>query len=99
MHCNESSTPVQSQSVHHTTANCSFHCAAPELPSPAKPRARVIQSGAISLPRKRDQWREAARRRGSYQEAFPAPAPGELQTETAEDKVGRDTTSGLIPIQ
>ena len=35
-----------------------------------KPRSRVIMSGAISLPRRRDQFKEAARRRGSYHDAF-----------------------------
>ena len=39
-------------------------------PMAAKPRSRVIMSGAISLPRRRDQFKEAARRRGSYHDTF-----------------------------
>jgi len=43
----------------------------PQLPPmAAKPRSRVIMSGAISLPRRRDQFKEAARRRGSYHDTF-----------------------------
>ena len=30
----------------------------------------MIMSGAISLPRRRDQFKDAARRRGSYHDAF-----------------------------
>ena len=44
----------------------------PALPPPprSKPKSAMILSGAISLPRRRDQFREAARRRGSYHDAF-----------------------------
>ena len=42
----------------------------PPQPPPTKPRSRMIMSGAISLPRRRDQFKEAARRRGSYSDSF-----------------------------
>ena len=53
-----------------------------EVPPPpplsrAKPKSQMILSGAISLPRRRDQFREAARRRGSYHEAFNKDSPGQ----------------------
>ena len=64
----------------------------PQVPS--KPRARVIMSGAISLPRRRDQFREAARRRGSYHDAFKEQSQDQSQEQNSElyiepeDKVG-----------
>jgi len=36
----------------------------------SKPRSKVIHQGAISLPRKRTEFREHARRRGSYHDAY-----------------------------
>ena len=47
----------------------------PPLPR-AKPKSQMILSGAISLPRRRDQFREAARRRGSYHDAFNKDSAG-----------------------
>jgi len=40
----------------------------PPAPQP-KPRSRTILQGAVSLPRKRGEFRSAARRRGSYHDA------------------------------
>ena len=48
----------------------------PPLPR-AKPKSQMILSGAISLPRRRDQFREAARRRGSYHDAFDKDSAGQ----------------------
>ena len=48
----------------------------PPLPR-AKPRSQMILSGAISLPRRRDQFREAARKRGSYHDAFNKDSAGQ----------------------
>ena len=60
----------------------------PPLPR-AKPKSRMILSGAISLPRRRDQFREAARRRGSYHDAFTkdSPAQDEELVVEPEEKV------------
>ena len=52
-----------------TRGDTSGVCDQPQVPQ-AKPRSRVIMSGAISLPRRRDQFKEAARRRGSYHDTF-----------------------------
>ena len=41
----------------------------PPLPR-SKPKSGLILSGAISLPRRRDQFKEAARRRGSFHDTF-----------------------------
>ena len=72
--------------------------AEPPLPLPAnKPKSKVIMSGAISLPRRRDQFKEAARRRGSYHDAFTnkensGATDNDLYIE-AEDKVTQTTQS------
>ena len=50
----------------------------PPLPR-AKPKSQMILSGAISLPRRRDQFREAARKRGSYHDAFNKDSAGQSE--------------------
>ena len=58
---------------------------------PIKPSQGRIVSGAISLPRRRDQFREAARRRGSYHDTFTSDKENtdttELHIENLTDKV------------
>ena len=64
----------------------------PPLPR-TKPKSKVIMSGAISLPRRRDQFREAARRRGSYHDAFNKENDSSQKTDLyieAEEKVKID---------
>ena len=41
----------------------------PPIPQ-SKPRARTITQGAVSLPRKKTEFRDQARRRGSYHDGF-----------------------------
>jgi len=49
----------------------------PPLPR-SKPRSKMIHQGAISLPRKRSEFREQARRRGSYHDAYSKENSSEL---------------------
>ena len=41
----------------------------PPIPQ-SKPRTRTITQGAVSLPRKNKEFRDQARRRGSYHDGF-----------------------------
>jgi len=49
----------------------------PPLPR-SKPRSKMIRQGAISLPRKRTEFREHARRRGSYHDVYKSDAGDEV---------------------
>lgn len=49
----------------------------PPLPR-SKPRSKMIHQGAISLPRKRTEFREHARRRGSYHDVYKKETSNEV---------------------
>lgn len=49
----------------------------PPLPR-SKPRSKMIRQGAISLPRKRTEFRDHARRRGSYHDVYKTEAGDEV---------------------
>ena len=63
--------PVSSHRDHDKSDQTNQMSLPPHPPIPrSKPKSKIIMSGAISLPRRRDQFKEAARRRGSYHDAF-----------------------------
>jgi len=72
----------------------------PPLPR-SKPQSKVIQKGAISLPRKRTEFKEHARRRGSYHDAFSkenSSEQPELYIE-AEEKASEGSKFCTLPRQ
>ena len=56
-----------------------------------KPRNRMIMQGAVSLPRKKTEFREQARRRGSYHDGFT-----NLQQNTEGVELGNHSTELVI---
>ena len=70
----------------------------PPLPR-SKPRSKMIRQGAISLPRKRTEFREHARRRGSYHDVYKSETGDEVAELCieADEKVGHsDSDLNLV---